>query len=68
MKPVPFSTIHSWSHRIPLSMVLSGGVAYDAAAKVASVWQDLTRLEPKSAQSGWASVDMPMAADMAGIE
>jgi hypothetical protein len=68
MKPVPFSTIHSWSHRIPLSMVLSAAVAYDAAAKVAAVWQDLTRLEPKSAHSGRASADMPMAAGTAGIE
>jgi len=68
MKPVLFSTVHSWSHRIPLSMVLSGGVAYDATAKVASVWHDLTRLEPKSPQSGRASADMPMAADTAEIE
>jgi hypothetical protein len=68
MKPVPFSTIHSWSHRIPLSMVLSGGVAYDGAAKVASVWQDSTRLEPKSAQSVRASAVMPTAAVTAGIE
>jgi hypothetical protein len=68
MKPIPFSTSHSWSHRIPLSMVLSAGVAYDADAKVAAVWQDLTRLEPKFAQSGWLSADMPAVADTAGIE
>jgi hypothetical protein len=68
MKPVQFSTIHSWSHRIPLSMVLSAAVAYDAAAKVAAVWQDLTRLEPKSAQFGWQPAHMPMAAEMARIE
>jgi len=49
-------------------MVLSGGVAYDAAAKVAAVWQDLTRLEPKSAQSGRAVAGMPMAAITAGVE
>jgi len=49
-------------------MVLSAGVAYDADAKVAAVWQDLTRLEPKFAQSGWLSADMPVVADTAGIE
>ena len=68
MKPIPFSTVHSWSHRIRLSMVLSGAVAYDAAAKVVAVWQDLIRLEPKSEQSGRVSGDSPMAADTAGIE
>jgi hypothetical protein len=49
-------------------MVLSGAVPYDAAAKVASVWQDLTRLEPKSAQSGRAAAGIRMAAIAAGIE
>jgi hypothetical protein len=49
-------------------MVLSGTVAYDAGAKVTAVWQDLTRLEPKSEQSGWASGNKLMAADAAGIE
>jgi hypothetical protein len=68
MKPVPFSTIHSWSHRIPLSMVLSAGVAYDAAAKVAAVWQDLTRLKPKSARFHWPSAHLPTAAGTARIE
>jgi hypothetical protein len=68
MKPVPFSTIHSWSHRIPLSMVLSAAVAYDAAAKVAAVWQDLTRLEPKSARFHGPSAHIPMAAGTARIE
>jgi hypothetical protein len=68
MKPIHFSTSHSWSQRIPLSMVLSAAIAYDAAAKVAAVWQDLTRLEPKSAHSGWRSADMPAAAEMAGIK
>jgi hypothetical protein len=49
-------------------MVLSAAVAYDAAAKVAAVWQDLTRLEPKSARFDWPSAHTPIAAGTARFE